>query len=96
MSTTPASPGCLSDAQILELQQAAPGGVPEELARHLAGCDACQQRALFGAERRPARGGPRRSFEVPSPGRALFLAAAVLIALGLFFYSLLRLTGRIE
>jgi len=96
MSTTPASPACLSDAQILEVQEAPPGGVSEDLAHHLAGCESCQQRALFGTVARTTRGGPRRSFEAPSPGRALLLAGVVLLAIVLFLYSLLRLAGRIE
>ena len=93
MSTSPASHGCLSDAQILDVQEAPPGGVPEDLARHLAACESCQQRLLFGTAARPARHASR-ALEWPSPGRALLLALAVLVALALFLYSLLKLSGR--
>jgi len=91
----PAPPAaCLTDAQLSELQSAAPGQAPEALARHLAACERCQARALFGAER-PA-GRKRPAPEMPSLRRALFLAALVLLALAFFFWSLAKLTGRIE
>jgi hypothetical protein len=89
------SPGCLTDGQIAELQAAPPGGAPEALARHLASCERCQARALFGAERRP----PKASRAVPEPpsiGRAVLLAALVLAAMGVFFWTLLKLAGRID
>jgi hypothetical protein len=87
--------GCLTDAQLAELQAAAPGRAPEALARHLASCDRCQARALFGAER--VAGGPRKAVpEPPSLRRALLLAGLVLAAMGAFFWTLLKLAGRIE
>ncbi len=87
--------GCLTDAQLAELQAAAPGRAPEALARHLASCDRCQARALFGSER--AASGPRKPPpEPPSLGRALLLAGLVLAAMGVFLWTLLRLAGRIE
>jgi hypothetical protein len=93
-SLSPPPVGCLTDAQIAELGSAAPGQAPDALARHLASCERCQARALFGAER-PA--GKRRPMpELPSPGRALFLAALVLAAMAAFFWSLAKLTGRIQ
>ncbi|HYN05577.1 MAG TPA: hypothetical protein VE359_24235 [Vicinamibacteria bacterium] len=92
-ATTPA--GCLTDAQLAQLQAAVPGRAPEASARHLASCGRCQARALFGAER--VGGGPKKARrEPPSLGRALLLAAVVLAAMGAFFWTLLRLTGRIE
>jgi hypothetical protein len=95
MSATIPPKGCLTDAQLAELQAAAPGRAPEALARHLASCDRCQARALFGAER--VVGGPRKAPpELPSVGRALLLAGIVLAAMGAFFWTLLKLAGRIE
>jgi hypothetical protein len=92
-ATTPPA-GCLTDARLAELQAAAPGRAPEALARHLASCDRCQARALFGAER--GVGGPRKAPpEPPSVGRALLLAGLVLAAMGAFFWTLLKLAGRI-
>jgi hypothetical protein len=91
--TTPA--GCLTDAQLAQLQSAVPGRAPEALARHLASCERCQARALFGANR--IVGGPKKAPpEPPSLGRALLLAGVVLAAMGAFFWTLLKLTGRIE
>ena len=93
MSATIPPPGCLTDAQLTELQAAAPGRAPEALARHLASCDRCQARALFGAER--VVGGPRKAPpQPPSVGRALLLAGVVLAAMGAFLWTLLKLAGR--
>lgn len=95
MSEPALPPGeCLTDAQIAELGSGAPGQAPEDLARHLASCERCQARALFGAER-PA--GPRKPRpELPSLGRAVLLGALVLAAMAAFFWSLAKLLGRIE
>jgi hypothetical protein len=91
---SPAAGECLTDGQIAELQAAVPGQVPEGLARHLASCERCQARALFGAER---RAGKKRTMpETPSLGRALFLAVLVLAAFLAFLWSLAKLAGRIE
>jgi hypothetical protein len=91
----PPPAACLTDAQLAELQAAAPGRAPEALARHLASCDRCQARALFGSER--AAGGPRKAPpEPPSVGRALLLAGVGLAVMGAFFWTLLKLAGRIE
>jgi hypothetical protein len=92
----PASPpgDCLTDAQLHEVREAVPGQAPEALARHLAACERCQARALFGAER-PAR---RKTAmpQMPTLKRALLLGALVLFAVAFFFWSLAKLTGRIE
>lgn len=92
----PASPpgDCLTDAQLSELREAAPGQAPEALARHLAACERCQARALFGAERPAGKKKPMP--EMPSLKRALLLGALVLFAMAFFFWSLAKLTGRIE
>ena len=90
----PPSGACLTDAQLAELQGAAPGRAPEALARHLASCERCQARALFGAER-PA-GRRKATPELPSLRRALLLTGLVLAAMAAFFWSLAKLTGRIE
>jgi hypothetical protein len=85
--------GCLRDDQLAELEAAAPGQAPEELARHLASCDRCQARALFGRER--VAGRPKKAMpELPSLGRALLLAGFVLAAMGAFAWSLMKLAGR--
>jgi len=86
---------CLSDSQLAQLRAAAPGRAPEALAHHLASCDRCQARALFGAER--VVGGPRKAPpQPPSVGRALLIAGVVLAAMGAFFWTLLKLTGGIQ
>jgi hypothetical protein len=87
--------GCLTDAEIAELRTAAPGRAPEALARHLASCEPCQIRALFGAERRPARAGGDPP-AMPSLGRALVLLGLVVVALAAFFYTLMKLAGRTQ
>ena len=87
---TPARPSCPTDAQLAELQHAVPGQAPADLALHLAGCEHCQQRVLFGSGRR-STGKRRPPPEWPSPRRALLYLAAALFALALLLYSLQRL-----
>jgi hypothetical protein len=85
--------GCLSDRDVATLRDAAPGTLPEAVARHLAGCPRCQQRALFGTEaRRPRR--KREAPELPSLGRALLLVLIVLAAFAGLLFSLHRLWPR--
>lgn len=84
---------CLNDAQIAEIRGAAPGRAPEALARHLASCEACQARALFG-EPRPAR--PARRADPPTLRRAVLLAALALAAVLAFFWTLGKLAGEIR
>jgi hypothetical protein len=83
---------CLTDAQLARLRDSAPGEAPAELARHLATCERCQARALFGAER-PA-GHKREPPKLPSLKRSLLLLGLVVLAMAAFFWSLARLTGR--
>jgi hypothetical protein len=91
-SSFPLAP-CLSDEQIASVRAAPPGEAPEELARHLAGCSRCQERALFGSEprrRRPGGGRPRW----PSPTRALLMLALLVVAMAAFFVTLRMLSAR--
>ena len=91
--TAPPS-GCLTDAQLAELHAAPPGQAPEALARHLATCERCQARALFGAQR---ASGPRKPPpELPSLRRTLFYALLVLGAMAAFFWSLAKLSGQLH
>ena len=84
--------GCLTDAQLARLRDSPPGSAPAELAQHLAGCQRCQERALFGPGRpeRAKREAPR----MPSLRRSLLLLALVVVAMAAFFWSLGQLTGR--
>ena len=68
-----------------------PGAAPGELAQHLAGCERCQSRALFGAARKT--GLKREPPALPSLGRALALLAMVILAMAAFFWTLRRLAG---
>jgi len=61
------------------------------LAQHLAGCEGCQSRALFGAARKT--GLKREPPALPSLGRALALLATVILATAVFFWTLRRLAG---
>jgi hypothetical protein len=87
-----AQSACLTDAELASLQSAPPGQAPQALALHLAGCERCQQRALFGSEKRPQTR-RRRAPEWPSRRQALLLLVAVLATLAMLFYSLQRLSG---
>jgi hypothetical protein len=95
MSDTAARPGgCLTDQQLAEVRTAQPGKAPEALARHLAGCERCQSRALFGAERPSGTRKPVPRF--PSIRKAILLGALVLVAMAAFLWSLAKLTGRVQ
>jgi hypothetical protein len=85
------APGCLTDGELAQLGDGAPGDVAPELAQHLAGCERCQARALFGADRKsgPKREPPR----MPSLQRSLLLIALAILAMAAFFWSLGRLAG---
>ncbi len=93
-TTAPPPPGCLTDAQLAQLRGAAPGRAPEAFARHLASCERCQTRALFGGERRPtvARKTPPTT---PSLRRALFLTALILAAMAAFAWTVQKLASRV-
>ena len=83
---------CLTDAELARLRESPPGAAPPELALHLAGCERCQARALFGAPRNP--GVKREPPVLPSLRRTLLLLALVILAMAAFYWSLGRLTGR--
>ena len=83
---------CLSEDEIVSLRESAPGQTPAALAQHLAGCERCQSRALFGAARKS--GLTREPPALPSLGRALMLLAVVVLAMAAFFWTLGRLAGR--
>jgi hypothetical protein len=82
----------LTDAELAQLRDAAPGAAAAELAQHLASCERCQSRALFGTER--PTGAKREAPKMPSLKRSLLLLALVVLAMAAFFWSLGRLTGR--
>jgi len=82
---------CLTDDQVASLGEGAPGEAAPELAQHLAGCERCQSRALFGGVRRT--GMRREPHSLPSLGRALALLAIVVLAMAAFFWTLARLAG---
>jgi hypothetical protein len=84
---------CLSEAEIDSLRGAPPGQAPEELARHLAACSRCQERALFGSEPRRRRSGRGRP-QWPSPARALLLVALLVAAMAAFFVTLRMIAAR--
>ena len=83
---------CLTDDELASLRDVAPGAAPAGLAQHLAGCERCQARALFGAGRRP--GLKREPPQLPSLSRALGLLAIVVLALVAFLWTLGRLAGK--
>jgi hypothetical protein len=86
--------GHLSAAGLQALQAAPAGRAPADLATHLAGCGACQDRLLVASAPGPRRPSGRKPMALaPSPGRTILLllltAAFVLIAL----WSLRRLVS---
>ena len=80
---------CLTDDEIATLGAAPPGAAPGDLADHLAVCERCQSRALFGDARKT--GLKREPPAFPSIGRALVLLGAVILAMAAFFWTLRRL-----
>jgi hypothetical protein len=76
---------CLTEAEVARVRASDPGGVPQELAMHLAGCERCQERALFGPGRKRTR---REVPRLPSPGRTLFFLVLMLAAIAAFLYTL--------
>jgi hypothetical protein len=83
-------PGCLTEAEVDDVQAADPGNVPERLARHLAACPMCQERALFGSQPRKRR---RGKSTLPTPTRAFVLLAIMILVMTAFFYTLSQLIG---
>jgi len=83
---------CLTDDEIAALRDAPPGEAPGPLAQHLASCERCQSRALFGAVRSP--GLKREPPALPSPTRALALLGMILLAMAAFFWTLRQLAGK--
>jgi hypothetical protein len=81
--------GCLSREQVSLLQSATPGQAPPEIAQHLAACARCQERVLLGWDRAPSR----RPAATPSLERLLLVVGVVLVAIAMFFYSVLKLAG---
>lgn len=73
------------------MRGASAGSVPDGLAHHLAHCQRCQERALFGAHRRRRRS--REGLGMPTPTRALVLVGIMLAAMVAFFFTLHRLIG---
>jgi hypothetical protein len=93
-ASAPARPArCLTTEEIALVLAAAPGQAPAELARHLAGCALCQERALFGPG---SRRKSARQVKMPSWRGALLLLFLVLVALGGFLYTLQVLIGRLR
>jgi hypothetical protein len=90
----PPLPGseCLTEDEVLQVRAADPGDVPERLARHLAACPRCQERALFGPEPRRRRRGSG-SPALPTPMRALILLVVMIVMITAFFYTLNQLVG---
>ena len=89
MSDVPsrAPKGCLSDEEVAQVRDGAPGEVPDRLAQHLAQCERCQERALFGSEGRKKRRGSKAAV-LPTPQRALVLLGILLLVMIAFFFTL--------
>ena len=80
--------GCLTPAGTAAVRQAPPGGVPADLARHLAECARCQARLLSGDldGARPGQGRGRTGRGREASGRlwraVVFMVAVLVLALG--------------
>jgi hypothetical protein len=81
---------CLTEAEVAQVRTSDPGNIPRELALHLARCNRCQERALFGPGRRRSR---REMPKMPSPGRTLFFLLLMLAAIVAFLYTLQTLVA---
>jgi len=84
--------GCLTEAEVSRVRGAPSGQVPEDLAHHLAGCERCQERVLFGPVRRTRR--RREMPPMPTSTRALILVGVMAAAIVAVFITLQRLLGR--
>ena len=80
---------CPSNEQLLALASMAPGQIPGEVAVHLASCERCQRRALFGAPQ-PAT---QRSKEAPSLRGAFLRVGLVLVVLAMALLSIRIVLG---
>jgi hypothetical protein len=80
--------GCLTEAGLRAIQDAAPGHAPAEAAQHLAGCGRCQRRLLSKDEL--AQIGRGRSGEAPPLWRALLWVGVLVILSAAAFGFLLR------
>jgi hypothetical protein len=81
---------CLTEAEVAQVRASDPGQVPRELALHLARCERCQERALFGPGRKRSR---REMPKVPSPGRAVFFLVLMIAVIVAFLYTLKALVA---
>jgi hypothetical protein len=96
MAAPPTAPRrCLTDAELAAVRAAPPGQAPVALALHLASCERCQQRALFGGGAPPAVARRKRP-DPPSLRRTLLLAVLALGAVVAFFWTLRQLVGQIR
>ena len=81
--------GHLSAAGLQALHAAAPGQAPVELATHLAGCGACQQKLLIASAPGPRRAPGRKPMPLaPSPGRTVLLLVLTAVFVMLALWSL--------
>jgi hypothetical protein len=84
--------GHLSVAGLAALQAAPAGQAPAEVARHLAGCAACQERLLVASAPGPRPKPGRRPMGLaPSPGRTALLLLMTLVVILMALWSLQRL-----
>ena len=87
--------GHVSAAGLHALQAAPPGQAPVELAQHLAGCAACQQRLLVASAPGPRRAPGRKPMPLaPSPGRTILLLVLTALFVMLALWSLRWLVAR--
>jgi hypothetical protein len=82
--------GHLSPDGIAAVSDATPGGIPPEVAAHLASCSRCQERVLSGGVPRAPRK-PRA--DPPSLKRALLMLVLIVASIVVFFWTLRQLTG---
>ena len=92
LAPPPVRSDCLTEDEVAQVRAAAPGEVPEQLARHLSACVRCQGRALFGSEPRRRRRG-KDSSPMPTPMRAFILLAIMIAVMVVFFYTLNQFVG---
>jgi hypothetical protein len=73
--------------------RAATADVPDGLARHLATCERCQERALFGTVRPARRRRGMPTLPTPTPTRALILLGIMVAVMVAFFFTLHQFIG---